>query len=42
MEKLTKCQILTILVIAEIHKIDLEALFFRIPKIPNVKNLDIG
>ena len=26
---------------AEIHKIDLKALFFRILKIPTVKNLDI-
>ena len=41
MEKLTKCQILIIFVIAEIHKIDMEALFFRIPKIPNIKNLDL-
>ena len=33
----TKCQILAIFVIAKIHKIDLEALFLRILKIPTVK-----
>ena len=37
MENSQKCQILTIFVIAEIHKIDLEILFFRILEIPMVK-----
>ena len=41
MENSRKCQILAIFVIAEIHKIDLEALFYRISKIPTVKNLDL-
>ena len=39
--KLMKCQILTIFVIAEIHKIDLEAILFQIAKIPNIKNLEL-
>ena len=38
MEKFAKCQILAIFLIVEIYKIDLEALFFRILKIPTVKN----
>ena len=37
MEKFRKMKILAIFVIAEIHKIDLETLFFRILKIPIVK-----
>ena len=37
MEKFAKMQNFAIFLIAEIQKIDLEALFFRVLKIPTVK-----
>ena len=37
LKSLQKCQIFVIFIIAEIHKIDLEALFFRILKILMIK-----
>ena len=37
LKSLQKCQIFVIFIIAEIHKIDLEALFFRILKVLIVK-----
>ena len=37
LKNLKKCQISAIFMIAEIHKIDLEALFFRILKTPTIK-----
>ena len=37
LKSLQKCQIFVIFITAEIHKIDLEALFFRILKILMVK-----
>ena len=41
MEKFQKCKLFAIFLIAEIQKIDLEALFFRVLKILTVKNLDL-
>ena len=41
MEKFAKCQILAIFVIAEIHKIALDALFFQNFENPHSKNSDL-